>query len=454
MSTPRPKVGMVNLGCPKNQVDAEVMLGRLRADGYELTADATEAEVIIVNTCGFIDEAKQESVDTLLEMAQLKTDGNCKQLIATGCLTQRYGDDLAEGIPELDLIAGTGAPEAITGVLPTLINIAPADGQRVQVGAPGGAMDGAGRVRVGALHSAYVKIAEGCSKRCSFCIIPQLRGDLQSRPLEQIVAEVEGLVADGAVEINLISQDTTNYGVDLYGKKRLAELVDAVSQVEGVAWLRLLYTYPTDYTDALLDALADSPKVVPYIDLPLQHADTGVLKRMNRRGSYEGLVSLIERIRSRMPGVALRSSFIVGFPGETEAEFERLYSFIEQTRFDRMGVFIYSHEDGTSAFEVEDDVPAEVKTARRDALMALQAQISTEKMQALVGAVVPVLVEGLSQETDLLIEGRMATQAPDIDGVVYIADTDDQELLPGQIIQVEITEAHTYDVVGRWVNPP
>ena len=443
------KVGMVNLGCPKNQVDAEVMLGRLRDEGYELTADATEAEVIIVNTCGFIDAAKEESVDTILEMAALKESGNCQRLIATGCLTQRYGKELAGGIPELDAVVGTGAETGIGDMIGRLTATDKPAAPLIQIGDPGGAAGGAGRLRVGPAHTAYVKIAEGCSKRCAFCIIPALRGDLVSRTVESIVDEVQELVGQGVVEINLISQDTTNYGVDRYQKKMLPELVEALSRIKPLRWLRLLYTYPTDYTDALLDALSASPKVVPYIDLPLQHADTGVLRRMNRRGDYEGLVALIGRIREKIPGVALRSSFIVGFPGETQAEFERLLEFVATCRFDRLGVFTYSHEEGTTAFEMVDDVPEAVKEARRDQLMELQAEIAAEKNAALVGRTVEVLVDGLSQETDLLLEGRLAGQAPEVDGVVYINDTGDRQLAPGDIVPVTITEAHTYDLVGE-----
>jgi len=445
------KVGLINLGCPKNQVDAEVMLGRLKAAGYEVTPDAEEAEVIVVNTCGFIESAKEESVDAILEAARLKDGGRLKKLIATGCLTQRYGKELAEAIPELDAVVGTGAPQDITAVLPGVF--APHTGPLLTIGAPGGAMDGQGRIRVGAPHSAYLKIAEGCSKRCAFCVIPHLRGDLASRPLESIEAEARELAAQGVVEVNLISQDTTNYGLDLYGRKRLPDLIARLSAVDGIRWLRLLYTFPTDYTDGLLSVLADSETVVPYIDLPLQHAADTVLKRMHRTGTRARLESLIERIRQKIPGVALRSSFIVGFPGETEAEFRALHDFVAEQRFDHLGVFTYSHEEGTPAYAMRDDVPPHEKQARKDALMELQADISAEKLQALVGKRVPVLVDGLSKESDLLLEGRMPTQAPDIDGVVYINDTDDQPLEPGRIVTVEITEAHTYDVVGRVVTP-
>jgi len=451
VTTVRPKVGLINLGCPKNQVDAEVMLGRLKAEGYDLTADPTEADVIVVNTCGFIEAAKEESVDAILEAARLKTEGRLKHLVATGCLTQRYGKELAEGIPELDAVVGTGGPDAIAGLLEKVL--APArlktEGPLITIGAPGGAVDGRGRLRVGPRHSAYLKIAEGCSKRCAFCVIPHLRGDLASRPIEEIEAEARALAAEGVVEVNLISQDTTNYGVDRYGRKRLADLIARLSKVDGLRWLRLLYTYPTDYTDGLLAALAASDKVVPYIDLPLQHAADSVLKRMRRTGTRARLERLIDRIRESIPGVALRSSFIVGFPGETEAELAALHDFIREMRFDHLGVFTYSHEEGTPAYGFADDVPDAVKAARRDALLEMQAEISAEKLQALIGRTVPVLVDGLSKETDLLLEGRMPTQAPDIDGVVYINDTGDRPLDSGQIVQVQITEAHIYDVVGR-----
>jgi ribosomal protein S12 methylthiotransferase len=450
VSGKRGKVGLINLGCPKNQVDAEVMLGRLKAEGYDLTPDPEEADVIVVNTCGFIEAAKEESVEAILEAARLKTEGHLKRLVATGCLTQRYGKDLVEGIPELDAVVGTAGPDAIGGVLEKVLAPAP-HGPLITIGAPGGAVDGRERIRVGPRHSAYLKIAEGCSKRCAFCVIPHLRGDLASRPIEEIEAETRALAAEGVVEVNLISQDTTNYGVDRYGRKRLADLIGRLSRVEGLRWLRLLYTYPTDYTDGLLTALAASDKVVPYIDLPLQHASDAVLKRMRRTGTRARLERLIERIRDRIPGVALRSSFIVGFPGETEAEFAALHDFIGEMRFDHLGVFTYSHEEGTPAYAMPDDVPDAVKAERRDALLEMQAEISREKLHALVGRTVPVLVDGLSKETDLLLEGRMPTQAPDIDGVVYINDTNDRPLDPGQIVEVEITEAHTYDVVGRIV---
>ncbi|MFQ5508620.1 MAG: 30S ribosomal protein S12 methylthiotransferase RimO [Leptospirillia bacterium] len=451
MSNPLKKVGMVNLGCAKNQVDAETMLGRLKAEGYELTPDPSEAEVIIVNTCGFIDDAKEESVQAILDMAEFK-NGNCEKLIATGCLTQRYGKELAEGIPELDALIGTGEEGGLTDLLPKLTGAAPDAPPLIQIGDPGGLGGGAGRVRVGPGHSAYVKIAEGCSKQCSFCIIPQLRGGLASRPMAEIVEEVKGLVADGVREVILISQDTTNYGVDIYQNKSLAELIRKVGAVDGLTWLRLLYTYPTDYTDDLLTTIAETPACVPYIDLPLQHAATSVLKRMNRRGTTEGLYELIDRIRAKIPGVALRSSFIVGFPGESEVEFDTLYRFLQDTRLDRVGVFTYSHEEGTTAHGFEDNVSMATKVDRREALMALAADIAQEKNEALVGKTVDVLVDGLSRETDLLLEGRMKSQAPEVDGVVYINDTDDRELQPGEIVRVKITEAHTYDVVGGVVS--
>ena len=447
------KIGFVSLGCPKNQLDSEVMLGLLQEAGYELTRKEAEAEILIVNTCGFIEEAKQESIDTIIELGGYKKSGNCKALIATGCLTQRYRETLLKELPELDAIVGTGDFPRIAALCRTLLERnGTSDTPAIQwTGSPTFLYEPkTPRVRIGPRHSAYVKISEGCHRTCSFCIIPGIRGNLQSRPLDSVVEEVRQLAGEGVVEINLISQDMSSYGMDLGKRGELIRLLERLAGISGIRWIRLLYLYPHRFPEGLIELMASEEKMCHYIDMPLQHIDDTVLRRMNRGGSSREIHALVDRLRDEVPGVILRTTLLVGFPGETQEQFDRLYRFVEDTRFDRLGVFTYSPEEGTTAYPLGDPVPPALKRKRRDQLLKLQSRISLEKNTQQIGTVQEVLVEGPSTETDLLLEGRTAGQAPGIDGCVYITEG---ETLPGEIVPVEITQVSHYDLVGRIVDP-
>ncbi|MEK6287281.1 MAG: 30S ribosomal protein S12 methylthiotransferase RimO [Acidobacteriota bacterium] len=447
------KVGMVSLGCPKNLVDSEVMMGLLARQGYELTTDSRAADVLVVNTCGFIDSARQESVETILEMAQLKQSGNLKRLIVAGCLVERYRDELQREIPEIDACIGVNQLKEIESVVEP-------NGHRVLPVYSDGASapelylydETTPRLRATAPYTSYVKIAEGCDHTCAFCIIPKLRGVFRSRSPESILREVEMLAAQGVKEFVLISQDTTTYGSDLGLKDGLARLVDSIAGVPSVEWVRFLYCYPTAITDELLRVVAERPNVCKYFDIPLQHASRRVLGRMRRGGGRAAYERMIERIRARVPGVALRTTFIVGFPGEREEDFEELLDFVRAAEFDRVGVFTYSDEENSAAFELDEKVDGAVAKKRESRLMKAQARISHRKNRRLVGSRVRVLLEGKSKESDLLLEGRMQSQAPEIDGSVLINDVPDGvEPRPGDFVTVEITEAHEYDLIGRVV---
>jgi ribosomal protein S12 methylthiotransferase len=453
------KIGFVSLGCPKNLVDSEVMLGMAEKDGHEITADAADADVLVVNTCAFIDRAKQESIDTILEMAELKKQAAGRKLVVTGCLAERYRDELKKEIPEIDAIYGTGEVEGLSafmsgagsresgaakalpfytrppvfGVdLPTYIYDADTPRKRVTPG-----------------HYAYVKIAEGCDYKCAFCIIPKMRGHYRSRSIESIVKEARQLAAQGVRELLLISQDTTFYGIDRGERGALPALLRALNDVAGIEWIRLLYLYPTTITADVIDAIADLDKVVKYIDLPLQHASDAVLKRMKRPGTRKSYVRLLDNIRARIPSVALRTTFIVGFPGETADDFAELESFITEVGFDHVGVFTYSHEEGTSAHELKDDVPAATKRKRQDRLMARQREIVTARQQARLGERTRMVVDGPSPEHDLVLQGRLPGQAPEIDPVVYLTDCDPSTIARGSFVDVEIVGAQDYDLIGR-----
>jgi len=468
------KIGFVSLGCPKNLVDGEVMLGMAQAAGHELTADASTADVIVVNTCAFIDNAKEESVDAILEMAQFKRDGSCKKLIVTGCLAERYRDQLKAEIPEIDVCLGTGeVPEIVGAIAGTatpmtlfksrsaaLSTLAPGTEHQAPSpthGAPSTKhpaphityLYGADtpRVQTTPKHFAYVKIAEGCDYTCAFCIIPTLRGSYRSRDIDAIVGEAELLASRGVRELLLISQDTTFFGIDKGERGALATLLRRLNTVEGLEWVRLLYLYPTTITDDVLQAMADCDKVCKYVDLPLQHASADVLRRMRRPGNREGYDKLLARIRRFLPDVTLRTTFIVGFPGETEQDVEELLSFVRDTNFDHVGVFTYSHEEGTRAFELEDDVPAAVKKARRDRVMKLQKQIVATRMKARKGQTVRVMVDGPTPDSDLVMQGRLEGQAPDIDAVVYFDQCDPASLVPGSVVTATVTGARGYDLV-------
>jgi ribosomal protein S12 methylthiotransferase len=443
-STP-PRVGMVSLGCPKNLVDGEVMLGRLQGAGYGLVADPRQADVIVVNTCAFIETAKQESVDAILEMAREKETGRAKRLVVTGCLTQRYDADLRREIPEIDATLGTGQVEGIVAA----VGGSATSLEQAEPGLPTWVYDHQQpRVLSTPPWLAYVKISEGCDYTCSFCIIPTLRGRHRSRNVEDVVAEAKALAARGVKEIVLVAQDSTRYGLDHGVRDGLGYLLRRLGRVDGLRWIRVMYAYPATLSDPILDAMASEEKVVKYVDIPLQHASEPVLRRMKRPTGRGNLLGMIERIRDRVPGVAIRTSFIVGFPGETEEDFETLLRFVEAARFDNVGVFTYSDEENTSSFELPDRVSARVKQARRRKLMSQQKKISLRRNRARVGERLTVLVEGRHPDTDLLLTGRAASQAPEIDGQVIVNDgTAD----PGTFVTCEVTEAHPYDLVARIV---
>ncbi|MCB9761548.1 MAG: 30S ribosomal protein S12 methylthiotransferase RimO [Alphaproteobacteria bacterium] len=439
------RVHLVSLGCAKNRVDSEVMVGKLLARDCALVDDPASADVIIVNTCSFIQPATEESIETVLEMARFKDAGQCQKLVVTGCMVQRYGAALEDELPEVDHFLGTGEYHRIDEVLAARAGAAP----RSFVDVPLYIHDElAPRVNSWAKHSAYLKISEGCNHRCTFCIIPQLRGRLRSRTVESLAAEALRLVSEGVREINIISQDTTAYGRDLYGQPRLDALLRALAGIEGLDWIRLHYAYPIGLPDSLLEVIATEPKVVPYLDMPLQHASGRMLKAMKRGVTRAGQDRILERVRRFVPDIAIRSTFIVGFPGETEADFEELLDFVEAQRFTRVGVFTYFQEEGTPAAELPDQVPDAVKQRRQEDLMALQAEISQAQHDALIGREVTVMVDGVSEEHELLLTGRMPSQAPDVDGQVFLSSAPGG-LRPGQIVPCRITQATAYDLVGE-----
>jgi ribosomal protein S12 methylthiotransferase len=446
----RRNVFFVSLGCPKNRVDTEVMLGHVDRAGYRIVDAPDEASVIVVNTCGFIDAAKEESIETILEMAEYKQHG-CEALVVTGCLSQRYPDDLAKEIPEIDHILGSADFARIAQVLDQNLDRArtPRRLALPVVEVPEVPRDlydhHAPRILTGARHSAYVKIAEGCDRPCAFCIIPKLRGPQRSRDVDSVVAEVTDLVASGVREINLVAQDLTRYGADLPEQPTLAALLRRVARVPGLRWVRLHYTYPSAFTDELIDVIAEEPTVAKYIDVPLQHIDDEMLKRMRRGHSARVTHELIEKLRRRIDGLVLRTTFIVGHPGETDESFQRLVDFVRASRFERVGVFTYSIEPGTVSAMLPHRVPAEVAEQRRDELMAVQAEISRAHNESLIGTELEVLVEGLSDESDLLLQGRWYGQAPEIDGSVYLADGTAQ---PGQFVRARVTDCADYDLAA------
>ena len=452
------KLGFLSLGCPKNLVDGEVMLGLAREAGHEVTADAALAEVIVVNTCAFIDAAKEESINAILEMAELKKHGACKRLVVTGCLGERYRDQLKAEIPEIDVVLGTGdVPEIVNAVAGRQPQPRPAMFFRNEAAAMAGAASSptylysaeTPRMVTTPRHFAYIKVAEGCDYTCAFCIIPTLRGKFRSRDEDSIVAEAESLAARGVRELLLISQDTTFFGIDRGQRGALARLLRRLNTIDGLSWIRLLYLYPTTITDYVLDAMADCDKVCNYIDLPLQHASADVLRRMRRPGNRDVYDRLLARIRARVPGVTLRTTFIVGFPGETDADVDELRGFVRDTGFDHVGVFTYSHEEGTRAFAMDDDIPADVKAARRDDIMRAQQDVVEAKLAARVGERTRIMIDGTSPESELVLTGRLEGQAPDIDAVVYLDECDPTAFPPGAVIDAVITGARGYDIVAR-----
>jgi len=446
--TRKTTVGFVNLGCSKNQVDSEVMLGTLAHDGFELTADPAHAEVVIINTCGFIEEAKQESINAIIEYGALKKKGACRVLIAAGCLSQRYQGELLKELPELDGVVGTGDTDRIAEICRTLLGPA-RHTQRVWASPPPYLYDElTPRLRLGKRHSAYVKIAEGCNRNCAFCAIPIMRGKQRSRPIESIVAEARSLAADGVKEINLISQDTINYGVDLGLRKGLVALLQELVTVKDLRWIRPFYLYPQQVTDDLIDLYAGEEKITKYVDMPFQHINDAVLKRMHRLGDKAHITNLVDRLRTRIPGLSFRTAFIVGFPGETKAAYNELKRYLADMEFDRVGVFLYSDEEGTPATDLDRKIDRTLMEERRAELLAIQEAISLKKSRQKIGSTLEVLVEGTSDETDLLIESRHEGQAPEIDGVVYL---NEGKANVGDFVKAEITDAAAYDLVGRVV---
>jgi ribosomal protein S12 methylthiotransferase len=471
------KIGFVSLGCPKNLVDSEVMMGMLAHAGAELVQRAEDADVIVVNTCSFIASAQQESVDTILEMARHKTSGRARKLIVAGCLVERYRNEIQRNIPEIDAVVGTGelekiltvaglgAPPAVRSPFNILNSRPEAEARASQGRFSRETWDGAiadlpnylydeqtPRVLATPSYTAYIKIAEGCDHPCSFCIIPQLRGKFRSRRFESVVAEAERLTRGGVRELTLIGQDTTCYGEDFGLKDGLALLLQRLAGIENLRWVRFLYAYPNKITSRLLDTIAAHPNICSYVDVPLQHASASVLKRMKRGGGSEVFLRSIEKIRNTIPDVTLRTSFIVGFPGETEDEFEELCDFVRQAEIDWMGAFGYSDQEGAGAFSIATKLPQREIESRRKHLMRIQRGISKRKKKALIGKEFDVLLQGASEETDLLLEGRTAMHAPEIDGKVFLNDVPDGlEPRPGEFYRCQVTEAHDYDLVARIV---
>jgi ribosomal protein S12 methylthiotransferase len=450
MSETTRTIHFVSLGCPKNRVDSEVMLGLAERVGYRHVADPEGAEVIVVNTCGFIDSAKQESIDTILELAEHKRAGSCKKLVVTGCLSQKYSGDLASDLPEVDHFLGSSDMLKLEPVLN-------GKAQRMLVGNPAEWVISAADPRRLSTRgrSAYVKIAEGCNRNCSFCIIPQLRGKQRSRVIDDVVTEVEALAAAGVIEINLVSQDTIAYGRDLVpsventGESPLATLIRRVADVPGIRWVRVFYLYPEKLTDEVIELIAEHPNVVPYVDMPLQHVSDPILRAMRRGHGGDRIRNLVERVRTQIPGVTFRSAFIVGHPGETQKEFDELCEFIEWAQLDRVGVFRYSDEPTSHSFTLGEKVPEEVARERVEALMERQRPISLRKNEQFVGKTLDVLVEGPSEEDELVMVGRHKGQAPDIDGVVFLSGAPESgaPILPGQLVRGTVTQATDYDLL-------
>jgi len=437
----------VSLGCDKNFVDSEMMVTSLKKSGYNIIYNPEDAEVIIVNTCCFIGDAKEESINTLLEMAMYKENGRCRLLAATGCLAQRYHNEIKEEIPEVDIIIGTTAYESLVESIEKAQGASPAVEERLESidYLPEQYTD---RIRVSGGGYAYLKIAEGCNKCCTYCIIPKVRGSYRSVPMENLVAQAENLAANGASEIILVAQETTLYGTDLYGKKSLPELLNRLSAIHGIKWIRLLYCYPEEITDSLIETIKKLPKACHYLDMPVQHGSDNILKRMGRNTDRAGLERTIKKLRQDIPDIAIRTTVITGFPGETEEDFEELKDFIKKNKFDRLGVFTYSQEEDTSAAEMPCQVPEEIKELRRNEIMELQQQIVFEKNKSLTGCKLDVIVDGYLPDDGVYI-CRTYMDAPDVDGYVF-ADTDWQ-LMSGDFIKVEITGSDGYDLTGRAV---
>lgn len=440
------KLGMVSLGCPKNLVDSEVMLGLIREKNFTVTNDPADAEIIIVNTCGFIESAKEESINTILQMSEYKTQGSCRYLIVTGCLSQRYADELAQSIPEVDAFVGTECFTDISWVIEQVMN-----GKKVLHMTRNTAEQPVEMPRMLTTpeYMAYLKIAEGCDNCCSYCIIPKLRGPYTSRPYEAVMAEAKELAASGIKEIIVVAQDTTRYGEDLYGKLMLPQLLKDLNDLEGIEWIRVMYCYPNNFTDELIEAFATLPKVCKYVDLPLQHASNSLLASMNRYDTKEQVEALLKKLRTSIPGIVIRTTFIVGFPGETEADFEELKEFVAAQRFENAGVFKYSQEEGTVAGAMPNQIPEEVKENRYHELMALQAEISEELHQDLEGQELYVVIEGFDEENPSLAVARSYREAPDIDGSIFVENADNLHI--GDFTKVRILQGFTYELVAEQI---
>ncbi len=432
------KVLLISLGCDKNLVDSEVMLGLLNKAGHELTNDETEAEAVVINTCAFISDAKEESINTIIEMGRLKKTGRLKKLIVAGCLSQRYKDEIMKELPEIDVIIGATNYDKIVEAIGTDedaivddINYTPKPVSE--------------RIVTTNASMAYFKIAEGCNKLCTYCIIPHIRGRYRSIPMDRLLASAEKLAADGIKELVLVAQETTLYGVDLYGGKKLPELLTKLSDIEGIEWIRLLYCYPEEITDELISVMAENPKICHYIDIPIQHSENEILRKMGRKTSREDIVSLVSKLRTAMPDIAIRTTLISGFPGETQKLHDGLVDFVDECEFDRLGVFTYSPEEGTPAAGYEDQVDGELAAKWRDEIMELQQEISYEKNQELIGSIQRVLIEGYLVEDDVYV-GRTYRDAPGVDGIVFVSAP--YELMSGSFVDVKITEANEYDLTG------
>ena len=444
------KIGVVSLGCPKNLVDSETMLGLIHEENYEITNDPSEAEIIIVNTCGFIESAKEESINTILQMAEYKKSGSCKYIIVTGCLSQRYAEELFNELPEADAIAGVEVYDEIGSIIKRVMN-----GERfimLERSKPDVIYTSKEtflpRILTTPSYTAYLKIAEGCDNCCSYCAIPKIRGPYRSKPMEQVLKEAKALAANGVKELIVVAQDTTRYGDDLPGSKLLlADLLKELNKIESLKWIRVMYCYPNNFTDELIETFASLDKVCKYVDLPLQHASNRLLASMNRYDTREEVETLLAKLRKRIPGIVIRTTFIVGFPGETDADFEELKEFVEQQRFENAGVFAYSQEEGTVAGAMPNQIPDEIKQERYHELMALQAQISEEIHKDTEGQTLEVLVEGIEEDGSGLHYGRSYREAPDIDGLVFIENPGD--IKPGCFVKVNILQGFTYESVGE-----
>ena len=441
------KILCISLGCDKNLVDTEMMLGLLNRDGYSFTDDENEADIIVINTCCFIGDAKEESVNTILEMARLKEEGRCKALIVTGCLAQRYKQEILDEIPEVDGILGTTTYDEISNVLSQVLG----GQEHVQCFHDLNALPKAGTERMITTggHYAFLKIAEGCDKRCPYCTIPSLRGSYRSVPMEELVAQAENLAQKGVKELILVAQETTVYGVDLYGKKSLPELLRRLCKIEGIQWIRIQYCYPEEITDELIQVIGQEEKICHYLDLPIQHASDRILKRMGRRTSQEQLRAIIEKLRKEIPDIALRTTLISGFPGETEEDHEALLSFVDEMEFERLGVFAYSAEEDTPAASFPDQIPQEVKEERRDEIMELQQEISFDHSQSMVGQVLEVMIEGKVADENAYV-GRTYMDGPGVDGLIFVQTG--EALMSGDFARVRVTGAMEYDLIGELEN--